>query len=94
MTKIFITRQDINHRKILIKRAFFENKLTESAGKIKDLRKALKSLGLPYKNSFCEVKSLKINNSVQHDVNSVLGVFKIITQFGGEPCTNALQTAQ
>ena len=45
-------------------RAFFENKLTESAGKIKDLRKALKSLGLPNKISFCEVKSLEINNSV------------------------------
>ena len=37
------------------KRAFLENKLTESIGKPKDLWKALRSLGLPSKTSSCEV---------------------------------------
>ena len=55
---------------------FFQNKLTESFGKLKDLWKALKSLGLPSKVSSCKVKSLKINNIVEHDVNSVLEGFK------------------
>ena len=58
------------------KRAFFQNKLTESIGKAKDLRKILKSLGLPNKVSFCEVKAFKIKNTVEHDVNSVLEWFK------------------
>ena len=55
------------------KRAFLENKLTESIGKPKDLWKALRSLGLPSKTSSCEVNALKINNKVEHDFNSVLG---------------------
>ena len=33
------------------KRAFLENKLTESIGKLKDLWKGLRSLGLPSKTS-------------------------------------------
>ena len=55
------------------KRAFLENKLTESIGKPKDLWKALRSLGLPSKTSSCEVNALKINNKVEHDFNLVLG---------------------
>ena len=43
------------------RRAFFQNKWTESIGKPKDLWKALKSLGLPNKLSSCEVKALKTN---------------------------------
>ena len=39
-------------------------------------RKALKSLGLPNKISSCEVSALKINKTVQHGNNLVLGVFK------------------
>ena len=58
------------------KRAFFENKLTESIGKPKDLWKALRSLGLPSKRSSCEVNALKIKDTVQHDVNSVLEGFR------------------
>ena len=60
------------------KRLFFEKKikLTESIGKPKDLWKALKSLGLPNKISSCEVSALKINNTVEHDANSVLESFK------------------
>ena len=58
------------------KRAFFQNKLTESTGKPKDLWKALKSRRLPNKSSSCGDKALKINNTVEHDVNSVLEGFK------------------
>ena len=46
--------------------SFFENKLTEFIGKLKDLRKALKSLGLSSKTYFCEVSVLEINHTVQH----------------------------
>ena len=57
------------------KRAFLENKLTESIGKPKDLWKTLRSLGLSSKTSSCEVNALKINNKVEHDLNSVLEGF-------------------
>ena len=50
--------------------------MTESICKPKDLWKTLKSLGLPNKVSSCEVKFLKNNNTVKHDVNSVLEGFK------------------
>ena len=53
------------------KRSFFENKLIESIGKLKDIWKALKSLGLPDRISSCEVRPLKINNAVEHDANSI-----------------------
>ena len=57
-------------------RFFWNKKLSESIGKPKDLWKALKSLGLPNKISSCEVSALKINNTVEHDANSVLEDFK------------------
>ena len=50
------------------KRTFFENKLTESIGKPKDLWKTLRSLRLPSKTSSCELNALKIKNTVEHDV--------------------------
>ena len=58
------------------KKDYFENKLNECIGKPKDLWKALKSLGLPNKISSCEVSALKVNKTVQHDKNLVLGGFK------------------
>ena len=39
--------------------------------------KLLKSLGLPNKISSCEVSPLKVNKTVQHDKNLVLGGFKV-----------------
>ena len=59
---------------------FFQKKLSEYIGKPKDLWKALKSLGLSNKISSCEVSALQINNTVEHDANSVLEDLKIITQ--------------
>ena len=73
-------------------RAFFENKLTESIGKPKDLWKALRFLGLPSKMSSCEVNALKIKNTVEHDVNSVLEGFRNLLNSIGKPCKNAPQT--
>ena len=58
------------------KKDYFENKLSECIGKPKELWKALKSLGLPNKTSSCEVSALKVNKTVQHDTNLVLGGFK------------------
>ena len=65
-------------QKIIInkRRAFFENKLSESTGKPKDLWKALRSLGFRIKSSSCKVNALKIKNTVEHDVYSVLGGFR------------------
>ena len=57
-------------------RALIENRLTESIGKPKDLRKALKLLGLFNKISSCEGSVLKTNNTVEHDINSLLKSFE------------------
>ena len=35
-----------------------------------------KSLALPKKIFLCEVSALKVNKTVQHDTNLVLGAFK------------------
>ena len=55
------------------KKYYFENKLNECIGKPKELRKALKSLGLPNKTSSSEVSALRANKTVQHVKNLVLG---------------------
>ena len=55
---------------------FNKKRLSEFIGKPKGLWKALKSLGLPNKISFCEVSALKINNTVEHNVKAVLECFK------------------
>ena len=56
--------------------SFWKKKLSESIGQPKDLWKALKSFGLPNKNSSCEVSALKTNNTVEHDDNLILEGFK------------------
>ena len=75
------------------KRLFFEKKLIESIGKPKDLWKALKSLGLPNKISSCEVSALKINNTVEHDANSILEGFKNYYSTLAENLVNMLPKA-
>ena len=72
------------------KRSLFEKKLSESIGKPKDLWKALKSLGLPNKISSCEVSALKINNTVEHDANSILEGFKNYCSIQAEDLVNVL----
>ena len=58
-----------NKKKIILK-------INECIGKPKEKWKALKSLGLPNKIYSCEVSALKVNKTVQHDKNLVLGGFK------------------
>ena len=58
------------------KKDYFENKSNECIGKPKKLWKALQSLGLPKKISSCEMSALKVNKTVQHETNLVLGGFK------------------
>ena len=59
------------------KRSFsLKKKLSESIGKPKDLWKALKSLVLPDKIFSCKVSAFRINNTVEHDNNSVSKGFK------------------
>ena len=77
MAKIFIGHQDINYlQRLLTKTAFFENRLIESITKPKDLWKALRSLGLPSKTFSGEVNTLKIKNTDENDVDSVLEDFR------------------
>ena len=52
------------------KKEFFENKLKECIGKLKDLWKAIKSLGLPNKSGRCIVGALTENQIVKHDTKS------------------------
>ena len=71
-----VTRYKVRKMVFNKKGSFFENKLSESIGKSKDLWKALKSVGLPHKSSSFKVSALKINNTVGHDGNSVLESLK------------------
>ena len=73
--------------------SLFEKKLSEFIGKPKDLRKALRSLGLPNKISSCEVSALKINNTVEHDANSILEGFKNYYSTLAENLVNMLPKA-
>ena len=66
-------RYKVNNLIFNKKNDYFENKLNECIGKPKELRKVLKSLGLPNTTSLCEVSSLKVNKTVRHDTNLVLG---------------------
>ena len=55
---------------------FFEKKPKECIGKPKDLRKAIKSLGLPNKSGGCIVGVLAENQIVKHDTKSIFKTFK------------------
>ena len=63
---------------------YFGNKLNECIGKPKKLWKPLQSLGLPKKIFSCEVSALKVNKTVQHDTNLVLGGFKDYSNLAGK----------
>ena len=61
---------------ISYKNFFFENRLNDSIGKLKELWKALKSLGLPSKTSVCGTTALKVKNTTSFETKSTLDVFK------------------
>ena len=58
--------QKLSEKKI---KAFFENKLRECIGKLKDLWQALKSLGLPNKSGGFVAGALTENEIVKHDAS-------------------------
>ena len=71
------------------KKAVFQNKLTESIGKPKDLWRALKSLVLLNKISSCEISALKVNDTVE--INSEIEGFNYYSTLTEETCKNVLQ---
>ena len=75
------------------KRLFFEKNISESIGKPNDLWKTLKSLGLTNKIYSCKVIVLKINNTDDHDANSVLEGFKNYYSTLAENLVNMLPKA-
>ena len=58
------------------KKKFFENRVNDSIGKLRELWKALKFLGLPSKTSVCKITALKVNNTTSFQTNPTLDVFK------------------
>ena len=58
------------------KKIFFENRLNDSIGKLRELWKALKSLGLPSETSVCGTTALKVKNTKSFKIKSTLDVFK------------------
>ena len=71
-----VARYKVQKMNFSKKKFILEKKLTESLGKPKDLYKDLKGLGLAIKTSSCEIKLLKINNTVKYNVYLVLEDFK------------------
>ena len=61
---------------ISYKKTFFENRLSVSIGKPRELWKALKSLGSPSKTSVYETTALKVKNTTSFETKSTLDVFK------------------
>ena len=55
---------------------FFDDRLSDSIGKHKELWKALKSLGLPSKPSVRGTNALKVNNAMSFETKSTLEAFK------------------
>ena len=55
---------------------FFENELTECVGKLRDLWKALKSLGISNKSGGCIISALAENQIVKQNTKTILKTFK------------------
>ena len=58
------------------KKTFFENRLNDSIGKLKEFWKVLKSLGLSSKISVCRTNAFKVNNIMSFEAQSTLDVCK------------------
>ena len=58
-----IARYEVQELISCKKKKFFENRISDSTGKSKELWKALKSLGLPSKTSVCGTTALKVKNT-------------------------------
>ena len=58
------------------KQAFFDEKLSESVGKPKELRKNLKSRGIPKKTVVSNFNAIDDNKSLTYDIKTMSKVFK------------------
>ena len=87
MVKV-VTRK-LQEMAVYKKKAVFQNKLTESIGKPKDLWRALKSLVLLNKISSCEISALKVNDTVE--INSEIEGFNYYSTLTEETCKNVPQ---
>ena len=57
------------------KKAYFESKLTENIGKLKELWKYFKSLGLKFERSISSINCLENDKSANFDVKDIAKVF-------------------
>ena len=57
-------------------RNYFATKLTENIGKLKELWKTLRALGLPNKVSIATINTLKDDKVVKYDPQSISKVFQ------------------
>ena len=76
MTTIKITRKLVQNFVKSKKRNFFASKLTENAGKPKELWKTLKKLGVPSKEQTMSAISLKKDGKIISDTKSICEIFK------------------
>ena len=58
------------------KQAFFDEKLSESVGKLKELWNTLKSLGMPKKTVVSNFNAIDNNKSLTYDIKTMSKVFK------------------
>ena len=58
------------------KQVFFDEKLSESVGKPKDLWTTLKSLGIPKKTAVSNFNAIDNNKSLTYDIKTMSKVFK------------------
>ena len=58
------------------KKAFFEEKPSETIGKLKELWGSLKSLGMPNKAVISNFNATEDSNTLTHDTGSIAKIFK------------------
>ena len=62
------------------KQAFFEEKLSETIGKPKELWESYKSLGMPKRTVISNFNAIKENDTLTYDTRSVSKILKIYFQ--------------
>ena len=58
------------------KQAFFEEKLSETIGKPKELWESLKSLGMPKRTVISNFNAIEENDTLTYDTRSISKIFK------------------
>ena len=57
-------------------KAFFEEKLSETIGKLKELWESLKSLGVPKRTVISNFNAIEENDTLTYDTRSISKIFK------------------